>query len=108
MVRHRLRRFSSPQVICAEVPDSESVKPYTFTFPTFPQVICAEVPDSESVKPYTFTLTLKPVDGLEFAPGVFAADSEETMRTFLGCIKKFQVRSRQKRGSKKEGEKGEK
>merc|ERR1712008_361597 len=65
-------------------------------------VICAEVPEGESCKAFTFTLTLKPTDGLEYAPGVFAADNEETMRTFLGCIKKFQSRSRQKKRDQEE------
>jgi len=71
-------------------------------------VICAELPEGESCKPFTFTLTLKPTDGLEYAPGVFAADNEETMRTFLGCIKKFQSRSRQKKRDQEEKREREK
>ncbi|CAD7967312.1 unnamed protein product [Amoebophrya sp. A25] len=54
-------------------------------------VVCQEVPyPSESCRAHTFTMTLRPADGLEFAPGVFAADSSEIMKTFLGCVRKFQ------------------
>ncbi len=46
--------------------------------------------DKESCKKHSFELTLKAVDGVEYAPGVFAAESEEVMSIFLGCIEKYQ------------------
>jgi len=46
--------------------------------------------DSESCKKHAFELTLKAADGVEYAPGVFAAESEEVMSIFLGCIEKYQ------------------
>jgi len=37
----------------------------------------SNVPPAESEKPFTFLVHLPPVDGVEFAPGEFAANSEE-------------------------------
>ena len=46
--------------------------------------------DINSCKEHTFTLTLPPCDGLEYAPGVFAALSEEEKSKFIDAVKKFQ------------------
>lgn len=55
---------------------------------------------NEACREFAFELKLKPPEGedsaIEFAPAVFAAESEEVRKTFLGCIKKFQARVQQK------------
>lgn len=49
-----------------------------------------KVTAKESCKPHTFILQLPPVDGLEYAPAMFAAQTPEEEKTFLAYIKKFQ------------------
>jgi len=44
----------------------------------------------ESCRAHSFELTLKPMDGVEYAPGVFAAENDEVMQIFLGCVEKYQ------------------
>lgn len=49
-----------------------------------------KVTAKDSCKPHTFILQLPPVDGLEYAPAMFAAQTPEEEKTFLAYIKKFQ------------------
>merc|ERR1712085_193792 len=69
-------------------------------------VVAREIPyPSESGRLHAFSLTLqKTDDGLEYSPGVFAAEDEDSKRTFLACIKKFQSRVRAKQEAKAERE----
>ncbi|CAD7967310.1 unnamed protein product [Amoebophrya sp. A25] len=45
---------------------------------------------TESCRPFSFELTLRPSEGMEYAPGVFAAGDEGVMMIILGCIEKYQ------------------
>ncbi|CAD7967683.1 unnamed protein product [Amoebophrya sp. A120] len=63
----------------------------------------SQVPYPEqSCRPWTFSMTLKAQDGVEFAPGVFAATSEDVMKTFLGCIRKFQEKHRRRQEAREQ------
>ena len=35
-------------------------------------------------------MSLEAKDGVEYAPGIFAAPDQQTMEVFLGCIDKYQ------------------
>ena len=54
-------------------------------------VKCRRLGDEESCRPFSFEMQLKSEDGLDYAPGVFAAESEEVMEILLGCVEKFQA-----------------
>ena len=54
----------------------------------------------ESCRPHSFELTLRPVDGIEYVPGVFAAENDEVLQIFLGCIEKYQKFKQKSAGSK--------
>ena len=49
------------------------------------------VQQNQSCKANAFQMTLPPTDGLEYAPGVFAATSEQDMHDFLRALKKFKA-----------------
>ncbi|CAD7924949.1 unnamed protein product [Amoebophrya sp. A25] len=44
----------------------------------------------ESSRRFSFELTPSPLDGTEYAPGVFAAEEEQVMLIILGCIERYQ------------------
>lgn len=46
------------------------------------------VPETESTKPFTFQVILPEVDGVEFAPGDFAANTEELRKRWLDEFQK--------------------
>mmetsp|Transcript_32123 Transcript_32123/g.73492 ORF Transcript_32123/g.73492 Transcript_32123/m.73492 type:complete len:711 (+) Transcript_32123:47-2179(+) len=48
------------------------------------------ISDSESCKPFTFQISLPPADGVEFAPGEFAAESQNTYDRWLAEFRKVQ------------------
>eukprot|EP00392_Amoebophrya_sp_AT5.2_P016808 g17104.t1 len=60
---------------------------------------------SECCRPYAFELCLKPSEGVEYAPGVFAATDENVMHIILGCIEKYQKIKNSGRKSEPGGEK---
>jgi len=53
-------------------------------------VTMEKVPDNESCKKNTFILQLPAVDGLEYAPAMFASDNLDEEKTLLAYIRKFQ------------------
>jgi serine/threonine protein kinase len=53
-------------------------------------VTMEKVPDNESCKKNTFILQLPPVDGLEYAPAMFASENLDEEKTLLAYIRKFQ------------------
>lgn len=46
-----------------------------------------EIPGGESAKPWAFAVHLPPVGDVEFAPGEFAAETEEEMREWIAALK---------------------
>jgi len=53
-------------------------------------VTMEKVPENESCKKNTFILQLPPVDGLEYAPAMFASENLDEEKTLLAYIRKFQ------------------
>lgn len=50
-----------------------------------------KVPAAQSCKPFTFQVILPEVDGLQFAPGDFAAETEELRAQWIAEMKKFSI-----------------
>jgi len=53
----------------------------------------------ESCRPFSFELQLKSNNGMEYAPGVFAAESEAVLEIILGCVQKYQAMRKSKSSS---------
>lgn len=51
-----------------------------------------QLPNTDSAKPWTFQVQLPQSNDVEFAPGEFAAETEEMRSTWIGEFKKFQER----------------
>jgi len=63
----------------------------------------AMVPDHQSCKPFTFRVILPDVDGIEYAPGDFAAESEEMRRKWMDAFAKGGKRTPSGESSKTTG-----
>jgi len=56
--------------------------------------------EKESCRPHSFELQLKSNNGMEYAPGVFAAESETVLEIILGCVQKYQAMKKTKNTKK--------
>jgi hypothetical protein len=50
----------------------------------------ADIPNADSFRPWTFQVKLPPSNDVEFAPGEFAAETEEMRRTWIAEFQKMQ------------------
>merc|ERR1712217_89571 len=55
----------------------------------------AEIPEDRSARPWAFQVSLASVNGIEFTPGEFAAESEETRERWMEAFEKFVATKRQ-------------
>lgn len=45
-------------------------------------VSCRQLGSNESCRPFSFEMSLQEKDGVEYAPGIFAASDQQTMEVF--------------------------
>ncbi|CAD7928892.1 unnamed protein product [Amoebophrya sp. A120] len=59
--------------------------------------------DNESCRPFSFEMTPRALEGVEYSPGIFAAEEEQVQTIIMGCIERYQKIKEEKEKNKRRG-----